>query len=358
MLSTEGSDFDTVIETWRAGPGGLEFDDCDDDGGPAGASRLLVSGPGRVLVRAGGYTGRRGYLRITAKSLGDIDRSVMVEALPFEAQGEVEGPPVPSNGCTWSDFSSPAFRLRPDWSGILQIETHTDVDFHEVVVMRPDHGPGLEACNWNEGDATTMLSVEAGVELAVAVFAEPEVADLPTFTLRLSRLAPPSNDQRATPTEIGELPFVDRPVTLAATSEPGEPDRCGAANTVWYSYTPTDDGQIAIDTAGSDFDTVVAVYAEHPDGLLQVACNDDVGSEKTSLTTPELVAGQRYLIQVGGYLGEAGHLELAVQPAEWVSQSVTLAGRAEGGRIGDEAGACVTSRFVPSECIRAPLPGS
>ncbi len=45
-------------------------------------------------------------------------------------------------------------------------------------------------------------------------------------------------------------------------------------HTVWYTVTGTG-GSITVDTAGSDFDTVIAVYEGAPDESATVACVDD-----------------------------------------------------------------------------------
>lgn len=71
--------------------------------------------------------------------------------------------------------------------------------------------------------------------------------------------------------------------------------------TVWYSFTGTG-GEVTIDSAGSDFDTVLGVYDAD---LEQVACVDDVGDESgfslQAAVTVGTVAGQTYLVQAGGY---------------------------------------------------------
>src|SRR5437870_2093012 len=72
----------------------------------------------------------------------------------------------------------------------------------------------------------------------------------------------PANDNFADATVIAAIPFSDGPFSTAgATTEPGEPSPCGTiGTTVWYSFTPTQNGTIGADTFGSDYDTVLAVY--------------------------------------------------------------------------------------------------
>lgn len=44
---------------------------------------------------------------------------------------------------------------------------------------------------------------------------------------------------------------------------------------MWYEYTPKPNQQIRIDTFGSDYDTVVAMYTGNRGTLIEIACNDD-----------------------------------------------------------------------------------
>jgi hypothetical protein len=65
---------------------------------------------------------------------------------------------------------------------------------------------------------------------------------------------------------------------------------------------------VSVDTAKSDFDTVVGVYAYDEEGLVNVACNDDPPESLEARVTVETVANATYFIQAGGYGGESGTL--------------------------------------------------
>lgn len=132
-------------------------------------------------------------------------------------------------------------------------------------------------------------------------------------------VAAPANDDRANATFIPSLPFTDSLNTSEATTEATEPLVCGYIGaTVWYSYTPPADQEIAADTFGSDFDTVLAVYeAGSVLGPLEepVACNDDVGKFGGPSRVRLVVrAGTSYEFQVGGYFGATGNLVFNVAP--------------------------------------------
>jgi 4-amino-4-deoxy-L-arabinose transferase-like glycosyltransferase len=96
------------------------------------------------------------------------------------------------------------------------------------------------------------------------------------------------------------LPFLDFTTTVDAGVEFKEPLPCelGLA-TVWYSLVPSTSGRVAVDTAGSWFDTVLAVYTGTDLGSLElIGCNDDVDGTR-SLLEFEARAGTPYYVQVG-----------------------------------------------------------
>ena len=159
--------------------------------------------------------------------------------------------------------------------------------------------------------------------------------------------APPSNDNFADGTPISQLPFTTSQDTAEATEEAGEPRPMCApiGKTVWFRYTPAEDGLVQADTEGSDFDTVLAIWTgEDLNGLDQVACSDDSGSGLDSLVTFSASAGTTYLFQVGGYHDETGSLALRVGPP--TSGSIS-------GTVTSDTGqplpsVCVQARFAPS----------
>jgi hypothetical protein len=84
--------------------------------------------------------------------------------------------------------------------------------------------------------------------------------------------------------------------------------------TLWYTITGTG-GTITLDTAGSDFDTVVAVYVLDGADLVEVDCNDDVfldvGHTRQAMLSLDTEAGVTYYVQAGGWTeSEFGRLRL------------------------------------------------
>jgi hypothetical protein len=92
-------------------------------------------------------------------------------------------------------------------------------------------------------------------------------------------------------------------------------------HTLWYSFTGTGE-PVTIDPAGSNFDTVLAVY---DDALNELACIDDNEFEPVGFTfqgalTIDTEEGATYYVQAGGFLqffeeaeAEFGRLRLRIE---------------------------------------------
>jgi hypothetical protein len=114
-------------------------------------------------------------------------------------------------------------------------------------------------------------------------------------------LAAPDNDDRADATRVTAVPFGDLVDVTDATTEDDEPEPSCAptGQTVWYEVRLDRRTPLVVDTAGSGYDTVAAVYT--PD-LTEVACNDDAGTLQARVGF-SAERGATYLVQIGAYGG-------------------------------------------------------
>lgn len=137
--------------------------------------------------------------------------------------------------------------------------------------------------------------------------------------LAVPAVAQPVNDAFVDAVPVTTVPSFDSVDVTDATVEPGEPDQDCApvGNTVWYGLTLADATEVAIDTAGSDYDTVVGVYTGTDVGDLDlVVCNDDVAAAGFSLQARVVFAAEAattYWVQVAAFeeVFEGGQLEVA-----------------------------------------------
>jgi hypothetical protein len=104
--------------------------------------------------------------------------------------------------------------------------------------------------------------------------------------------------------------------TFGAIKEEGEPDHCGIPGgaSYWFSYVPPASGQLFLNTDGSSYDTVLAVYTATGtaySNLVEMACDNNSGTNglTSSLNFPA-AAGVTYYIAVDGVGAATGLVQL------------------------------------------------
>jgi len=151
----------------------------------------------------------------------------------------------------------------------------------------------------------------------------------------------PPNNCAISPAVLGSLPVTLAYDTTAATTD-GPPEvGCGSANNdlpihkdVWYRFQAATDGQLVASNCNTgafggsgDFDSKIALYdlgdnlASFDPQLLPdyfVACNEDCDDPlfTSTLEVGGIVAGNYYLVRLGGYENQSGvgNLYINVQP--------------------------------------------
>ena len=119
------------------------------------------------------------------------------------------------------------------------------------------------------------------------------------------------HDDFDNPVIITSTAFTAQIGTGGATSSPDDPEltdcnrRRGNA-TVWYRYTPSTNGIISVDTIGSNYDTMLAIWTGTRGSLVSRGCNDDISGPilQSSLAVTVLV-GIPYYIEVAQYSSTA-----------------------------------------------------
>ena len=165
------------------------------------------------------------------------------------------------------------------------------------------------------------FAVTAGTTYQIAVDGYGGVAGSITLHLNLGA-AVKINDNFADRTTLSGTSITTTGSNVGATKEAGEPNHAGNAGgkSVWWTWTAPTSGTATIDTLGSSFDTLLAVYTgSNVSSLTAVpgGSNDDspAGGTTTSKVTFAVTAGTTYQIAVDGYGGVSGsitlHLNLA-----------------------------------------------
>lgn len=129
--------------------------------------------------------------------------------------------------------------------------------------------------------------------------------------LNLLEAARPGNDAFANRATLSGSAGTSSGVTQLSSHEVGEPDHAGNASgghSVWWRWTAPASGQFSLDTHGSGFDTLLAVYTgTSVTALTPVASNDNNGaSDGASGLLFQAVAGKEYAITIDGVASSVG----------------------------------------------------
>jgi subtilisin family serine protease len=158
------------------------------------------------------------------------------------------------------------------------------------------------------------VSVPANVtDLSLTITASAPGKNAATQTITFPVISPPLNDNFEAATSLNGTVVNVTANNRGASKETGEQNHADetGGKSLWWKWTAPSGGTVMIDTDGSDFDTLLAVYTG---GLLSnlthMASNDDDGDSGASVVTFEAVAGTVYKIAVDGFAGQTGNIEL------------------------------------------------
>ena len=104
-----------------------------------------------------------------------------------------------------------------------------------------------------------------------------------------------------------------------ADLEEGEPKHAGVqrvGDTLWWEWSPDTSGPVVIDTAGSGYDTILAVYQGNDfESLVEIGSVDQVEGRTAGYLQFIAQAGETYRIVVGSYVEDrGGSLRLRIEP--------------------------------------------
>lgn len=143
---------------------------------------------------------------------------------------------------------------------------------------------------------------------------------LSIFAFAESSFCQPANNNLTMSLKIEGLSGQVMLSNVGATREDREPvhDNQPGGPSIWFSYDPPIEGTLIIDTIGSDFDTLLAIYRlrDRPGDpitggdLQEVGSDDDGGGDLTSEVSIGPSTSQRYRIAVDGFQGAEGNVVL------------------------------------------------
>jgi len=215
----------------------------------------------------------------------------------------------PGGKSVWWTWVAPASEVvsidtfGSDFDTVLAVYTGASVDSLIPVSANDDVGDLLQSnVSFNATGGTTYHIVVDGFD-----------GDFGAIVLNWGAAVIPVNDNFAEATSIIGKTGKTTGTNVSASKEINEPNHAGnpGGHSVWWNWTAPASGEVSIDTFGSDFDTVFAVYTGlSVDLLTLVAENDDADETFQSSVTFKAVAGVTYHIAVDGFEGEIGTVEL------------------------------------------------
>lgn len=137
-----------------------------------------------------------------------------------------------------------------------------------------------------------------------------------TYVFRTATVPPNDNfPPSAKVPDNGGVVLGDNTFGSLQFGEPVHAGVAGAVKSVWWNFAPTNTGPVLVDTAGSAFDTVVAVYAGNTlTNLTPIAATNDVGNIPQGFVKFTATNGMTYRIAVASAsTNTAGAVRLKVR---------------------------------------------
>jgi Lysyl oxidase/Immunoglobulin I-set domain len=185
---------------------------------------------------------------------------------------------------------------------VLAVYTGSSVNGLSPIVRNDDRG--TNANSLRDKTSLTNFPALAGVTYRIAIdgYARGDVAQ---GAIQFN-LNPAWNDNFARPVQVSGFTGSISGSSRGATRQAGEPLHNGvnSSNSVWYTWTSPTNGPFTFDTAGSSFDTLLAVYTDDAFPLTAVISDDNSGPFGTSRVTFTAVSNTTYRIAVDGIPGE------------------------------------------------------
>jgi subtilisin family serine protease len=331
-IDTVGSSFDTVLAVYQ-GTGLATLTlvaDNDDAPGLGLASSVRFAGqPGteyHIAVDGHGGTGgdvvlHLGTLPPSPPPPNDdfnqrIDFANMNDAFTGSNVGASAEPGEPLHAnvigghsvwFTWTASTDSTFTLSTEGSQfdtVLAVYEGTSVNGLTALATNDDNPV-------NGTFSLITLTVSAGKTLAIAV--DGFAGAVGAFALKLDAVdlgVRPPNDTFTEAGNLSNLPTAGTGNNVGATLQAGEPVHSGnlGGRSVWWNWTSPTSQLITVDTLGSSFDTLLAVYTgSELNTLTPVAANDDQNSGSLiSRVTFAAQAGVTYRIAVDGFSNTDG----------------------------------------------------
>ena len=331
-ISTEGSDFDTVLGVWKGGSeNSLETNiQCNDDASDkekySKVTTILQAGQ-TYYIQAGSFDDKGGNLVLNIEE-GQISKRAnltgaeLISALPFEEvltdEIGVMQPDEVSPSCG-TEVNNPLW-WKVDTAVTGAIEFSTSGSNYDTVlsVWEGESHPLTEVgCNddASEGNFSVLpVSLAAGKTYYVRVGGFNSA--LGETHLKAEAYVPPANDNLENAIQIKSIPFEEESTIKGASAESEETNpSCAesAGNATWWQYTPKADTNLQFKVEATGFDAVISIHEGNTHPLTELSCMDKAGADETETAVLNAKADQTYFIRVATYTGTGGNVKISAR---------------------------------------------
>ena len=327
-VTTEGSDFDTVLSIWEGGDHPLAELDCNDDDTDSGTVQSSLVGTLTAgityYLRLSGLNGDTGAFVLNAEKVAppqndDLAAATVIESLPYaitgsnvnatNEAGEAAATCGADGGSIWWAFT-------PDADGTFVVTTvGSGFDTVLSIWTGSGHPLGELDCNDDSGkdvQSTLVAALTGGTTYYVRLNGYSGADG--TYALNVEEVLPPTNDALADATVVAPaaLPYTVTGTSAGASLEPGEasPSCFADGGSLWWAFTPTADGRYRFLMENSEFFSVLSLWTGSGHPLTEVACNT---TTFPTAVVADLTGGTTYYLRLHGDGGETGVFDLRIE---------------------------------------------
>jgi len=205
-------------------------------------------------------------------------------------------------GASLQDIPEPPPPATFDENGVILAQDFNTQDYWREIGWDENGSDGW-SFNWD----TSSVPEQSGIAVFVYVYDKAwNYQGAVQWNMSLYR--PPVNDDISTPIQINSNSYTNQQNTYNATSAVDDPaltdcNRAPGDATVWYQFIPPSGGYYYINTIGSDYDTMLAIWTGTRGNLNLIACNDDRPSDLQSELIINVSSGVAYYIEIAKYAG-------------------------------------------------------
>jgi len=331
-IHTGGSHFDTTLAVYTGMVvSALTQVAADDDSLPNGASQLIFNASigTTYQIAVDGFSGATGEISISMNHIPStgvvndvfalrseiVGNSASIRSGNLDTTSEIGEPAHSGNVArrsVWWTWTAPSEgtvtidTIGSDFDTVLGVYTGNAVNSLSQIAANDDGG----------GNSSSKVSfpIVSGTTYQIAV--DGWLGTTGSIQLNLNFLSSsgqPENDAFINRSLISGNSAIISSNNTNATSEINEPLHDGKSpqRTVWWTWTAPATGTVTINTLGSSFDTILAVYLGNSIlNLSNLISNDDSAGSTTSAVSFSALAGTNYQIAIDGYGGASGNISL------------------------------------------------